>query len=117
MKIDLDQAMAVAEHQSRALPWELVLTIGGADYRVKPLAISDVAEISRAQQMREIEQIRGLLFRLLENPPAEAALISDEQIAVAIGAIAIGFGEHLKKKSHVLEKAIRASTTSNSSGS
>lgn len=117
MKIDVDQAMAVAEVQNRALPWEMLLTMGGREYSVRPLTIADIAEISRVQQAKRIEDVRALLYGLLSNPPADAAAISDEQMVVALGAIAIGYGEHLKKKSHVLEKAIRASSTSSSSGS
>jgi hypothetical protein len=117
MKIDVDQAMAVAEVQFKAMSWDLSLTIGGNEYRVRPIKNEDVAAIAAAQGTKDMDQVRGLVLGLLVEPPANPALFSDEQIVTALAAIMIGFAQHVKKKSPILERAILASSTPSPSGS
>lgn len=99
----------MAEVQERAIPFDVSLTLNGAARRVKPLSLADVAEMGRVAQMRDVEEVRILVNRLLDDAPAGTPALADEQLMPALLAISIGFGEHLKKKSRILEGAIRAS--------
>src|SRR4051812_47570839 len=95
LRIDVDQSLAVAAVQQKALPWDLTLAIGGQDYRVKPITNADMAELSRIQDEKEVENLRLFLVRMLEGEVMGS--FTDEQVGSGILAIAIGFGEHVKK--------------------
>lgn len=115
MNIDIDQVAAVAEVQERAIAWELSLTLGGAEYQVRPLANADLMALGRVQQMSEA-QLRSFLDGLfLEPRPDLQALIyglEDEALAARrLSAIVLGvmqgFQEHAKKKSEVISALVR----------
>jgi len=116
MKTNVTDALTFADIQQKSLPWELTLIVRGEKFSVKPLTNADIAQLGLIQAAKNLEEVRAVLNGLWIQP-APAVELSADEVAASLLAISIGFQEHVKKKSQLLERGIRASMANATIGS
>jgi hypothetical protein len=89
--INIDNALAVAEAQQKLIPWDVVMSIRGIEYRVRPLTNTDLDQLDRLGDLKTGEAIANFLRSLFVEPTP------DEQVAIGI-AIGKAYQAHRKKK-------------------
>lgn len=114
MRLELDNSIAVADAQAKLLKWELVLNVGGIDYRIKPLNNSETAQLAEIAAIGGDSKAQQFLATLIESAtdatgtPVEGQPLptAPEQIAAMLLAITFYLKEQIKKKSQTLAQTI-----------
>lgn len=109
MKIDLDTAINVAAAKQGSLKWDLVLTLDGTDYRVRPMTNADVQRLAAFTTITTESEAVGFLDGLFEEtkPDIQAMLQDQGKISALILGITLYLEQHLKKKSQLLASAVQ----------
>ena len=119
MKLDLDTAIAVAAAKQQTLKWELVLTLDGVDYRVRPLTNADVQQLAGLTTISKNDVAVDFLLGLFDGaaPPVRAMVDQPEKIGALILGVTLYVQEHLKKKSMLLASAVQGQIALATAGS
>ncbi len=92
MKVDLTQAL------NASLPWDLTITIRGADRRTVRPTVADLSLMRSAGRMTD-DEVRGLVAGLFDPPPEPHQLprLTDEEVGGVLAVYAAYYRERTLK--------------------
>lgn len=101
--IDLDKLKAAtsADPMDVLLKWELVIRLGGRDYRVRPPRMLDMAKLA-AVDGGQVHELPAALAELFEDPRPDLAALEIEDLVAVAAAIVSHTKEHVRKNSQTL---------------
>lgn len=108
--LDIDNAARLAEAEESALPWDLVLKIGGIEYKTRPPTNAQVQQLSQVRNIGGQEQLGKLLDGLIELAPGQAIdwhAMSDRYVAAVVIAFTVYFQEQAKKNRRYWPRGFR----------
>lgn len=110
MKFSIDETVRQLTQDMMPDPWDLQLTIGEEDFRVRPLTPGDIARLRQVEggQLPEPD-VRRIILELFEDPkPREGELTGDRLTAILVRVVGYQQGRLSKNLQAVVAQTAAA---------